>query len=233
MKNIKTYVDESLFTGDIDDKIKDLNASLTLPQPKTPVDYLNYIGAWMIWIEQIYSSVFIVRSLDKKDANDLLEYLFNLYIGNLPNYHIDLNALKKMFPYLQPDKYDKYDIRFKYDIYFDGVMVKSGKTPFDESYLNFFNAQSMTFKYKVYDVLAGEDPSKSREWDMSISARMLFFRSYGLKTQPLQYTREYIEGLSSLELRRLSKRIEYWIITIREAVRKSPYKDLLKNITIV
>lgn len=230
MKNIKTYVDESLFTGDIDDKIKDLNASLSLPQPKTPVDYLNYIGAWMIWIDQIYNSVFIVRSLDKKDANDLLEYLFNLYIGNRPNYHIDLNAFKKMFPYIQPDSYSAN--KYNYNISFDNFMVKPGKAPFDESYLNFFNAQSMTFKYKVYDVLVGEDPSKSRDWDMSFGARMLFFRNFGLTQQYLSDARKYIEELSSQELRRLNKRIEYWLSTIYEAIRKSPYKDSLKNIKL-
>ena len=225
MKNIKTYVDESIFAGDIEDKIKDINASLTLPQPKTPVEYLNYMGAWMIWIDQIYNSVLMTRSLDKKDANDLLEYLFNLYAENLPNYHIDLNALKKMFPYLEPDKYN---------IRFDDFMVKSGKTPFDKSYLEFFNTQSINFKYCVFNVLTGEDPSKkSRGWVISFGSHMLLFRSLGLTKQYLSDAMQFIVGLNSQELRRMNKRIEYWIITILEAVRKSPYKDLLKNITII
>ena len=131
MKNIKTYINESLFTGDIDDKIKDLNASLTLPQPKTPVEYLNYMCAWNKILAGIYDMAYDNTGGLIKHSGEFLSYVFRLYFANLPNFHLEAPS-EWSISGDENKKVPIYRVNI-YDIKMDDVIVKRGRVKINQS----------------------------------------------------------------------------------------------------
>lgn len=131
MKNIKTYVDESLFTGDIDDKIKDINASMELPRPKTPVEYLNYMCAWNKILAELYDMTYDDTGGLIKHSGEFLSYIFRLYFANLPKFHLEVPS-EWSISRDESKKVPIYRVNI-YDVKMDDVIVKRGRVKINQS----------------------------------------------------------------------------------------------------
>lgn len=243
MKNIKTYVDESIFAGDdIEDKIKDINASLTLPRPKTPVEYLNYMCAWNKILAELYESSYDDTGGLIKRPGEFLSYVFRLYFTNLPNFHLEAPSEWS----ISGDENKKVPI-YKVNVYdtkMDDVLVKRGRTKINQSVIDNMieklsqvtkEREVMELRDKLTDnVYSGTGAKMMPGYVCTAEAWMISHRTEGISQLSVSDASIFLHNFNSDYLKENRNSMLKFLSKIKLAMEKSMYREestqLLRNI---
>ena len=244
MKNIKTYINESLFTGDIDDKIKDINASLTLPQPKTQIEYLNYMCAWNKILAELYESSYDDTGGLIKHAGEFLAYVFRLYFANLPNFHLEVPS-EWLMSGDENKKVPIYKVNI-YDTKMDDVIVKRGRVKINQSAIDNMieklsratkEREIMEFRDKLTDnVYSGAGAKMMPGYVCSSEAWIIARRAEGISQLSASdaWTSTFLSNFNSDYLKENRNSMLKFLSKIKLAMEKSQYHEesnrLLRNV---
>jgi hypothetical protein len=242
MKNIKTYVDESLFAGDIEDKIKDLNASLTLPQPKNPVEYLNYMCAWNKILAELYDMTYDDTGGLIKHSGEFLSYIFRLYFANLPKFHLEVPSEWS----LSGDENEKvpiYRINI-YDTKMDDVIVKRDRIKINQSAVDNMieklsratkEREIMKFRDVLTDIVYGGAAAKMMPgYVCSAEAWTIAHRAEGISQLSASDAPIFLRNFNYDYLKENRNNMLKFLSKIKLAMEKSQYREestrLFRNI---
>ena len=125
MNTIKEYINEALFSRGGEDIVSKIDSSYKLDMPKTPKEYLNYMCAWNKVITELYELSYDNAGGLIKHTGEFMSYVFRLYFGNLPNFHLEAPS-EWSISGDENKKVPIHKIRV-YDAKMDDVIVKTGQ----------------------------------------------------------------------------------------------------------
>lgn len=216
MKEIKSYIDESLFGGtSTDDRVESINASLKLKSPKNELDYLNYMCAWM----QVFDALMGSESFNGQ--SDFEAYVFELYFANVPGYHLFTSQADP-----QPRRYT-----LCYDATWDSQIVSHGALNYNKTTVKTLIDNILNNKGKHINNIAdlvdvavtGKLYSKPPEETWFLGRRVQGFR-WETYTKA-KNTAGDLKNSNLNDYYKIQDGITAWTLEIQNAMMKSPYRE--------
>lgn len=215
MKEIKSYIDESLFGGkDVETRVGAFNDSLKLKSPKNELDYLNYMCAWM----QVFDALRGSESFD--DQSDFEAYVFELFFANVSGYHLDISQVD-----LQPRRYV-----LCYDATWDSQIVSRGTLNYNKNLVKSLIDDILNKKGKRISVISdlievaytGKLQNNAPQETWFIGRRIEGFR-WETYTKAMN-NRGTIKNSNLNDYYKIQDGITAWVLEIQNTMMKSPYK---------
>lgn len=220
MKEIKSYIDESLFGGtSTDDRAESFNNSFKLSvTPKNEADYLNYVTAWA----RIFNTMSNMwRAFDFNNEKDFVAYAFSVYFENLPDYHVDMS---------KADPQPKFT-GTTYDAIWDSQVVVRGAVSYNKNLVNTLINKLINGKpsrgliEKLGEIaLSGRESNATSREKYYLERRegALDWGSYDRARQS-NYG-EDVENYTPEEYDIIVLEVDTWIHIIHQATKRGPYK---------